>query len=58
MSSEIIVIIVLTAIAVLGLGWLEIHSRRQKRNRKEERPEAPADPIGTTVRKRVSADGD
>jgi Tfp pilus assembly protein PilO len=30
MSSEMIVILVLVVIAIVGLGWLELHSRRNE----------------------------
>jgi len=35
MSSEIIVVLVLVVLAIVGLAYLEIHSRRNKQ--KEER---------------------
>lgn len=37
MSSEVIVISVIVALAIAGLAYLEIHSRRNKRN--EEKSE-------------------
>jgi hypothetical protein len=32
MSSEVIVVLVIVALAIAGLAYLEIHSRRNKRN--------------------------
>ena len=37
MSSEAIVVIVIVALAFAGLAYLEIHSRRNKRNDEAER---------------------
>jgi hypothetical protein len=31
MSSEVIVVLVLVALSIVGLAYLEIHSRRNKR---------------------------
>jgi len=36
MSSEIIVVLVMVALALAGLGYLEINSRRNKASKKEE----------------------
>ena len=36
MSSEIIVVLVLTAVAVGFIVWLEIHSRRKKRDNDQQ----------------------
>jgi type II secretory pathway pseudopilin PulG len=36
MSSEIIVVLVLVGLAVAGLGYLEMHSRRNQRSKKKE----------------------
>jgi positive regulator of sigma E activity len=40
MSSEIIVILTLVALAVIGLVYLELHSRRN-RQREDQNPQAP-----------------
>ena len=32
MKSEVIVVLVLVALAIVGLAYLEIHSRRNQRN--------------------------
>ena len=37
MSSEIIVVIVMVALALAGLGYLEMNSRRNKASKKEEK---------------------
>jgi flagellar basal body-associated protein FliL len=37
MSSEIIVVLVLVALAFAGLGFLEINSRRNKAKKEEEK---------------------
>ena len=37
MSSEIIVVIVIAALALAGLGILEMHSRRNKESKGEEK---------------------
>lgn len=39
MSKEIVTVLVLTAIAVACLVWLEIKSRRNNRERAESSPE-------------------
>lgn len=36
MSSEVIVILVMVALAIVGLIYLEIHSRRNKRREAEQ----------------------
>jgi hypothetical protein len=36
MSSEIIVVLVMVALAIAGLGYLEMNSRRHKATKKEE----------------------
>jgi hypothetical protein len=36
MTSEIIVVIVMVALALAGLGYLEMNSRRSKPSKKEE----------------------
>jgi len=37
MSSEIIVVLVMVAVALAGLGYLEMNSRRNKASKKEEK---------------------
>jgi flagellar biosynthesis/type III secretory pathway M-ring protein FliF/YscJ len=37
MSSEIIVILVLVGFAIVGLVWLELHSRRNEANSEAQR---------------------
>lgn len=39
MSKEIVIVLVLTAIAVVGVVWLEIKSRRNGRERAKTSPE-------------------
>lgn len=36
MSSEVIVILIMVAIAIVGLFYLEMHSRRNKRRAEEQ----------------------
>ncbi|HYJ45424.1 MAG TPA: hypothetical protein VEV81_02345 [Pyrinomonadaceae bacterium] len=43
MSSEIIVILVLVALAVIGLVYLEMHSRRNSRNEAQKPPSTDGD---------------
>jgi hypothetical protein len=35
MSSQVIVVLVIVALAIAGLVYLEVHSRRNKRNEKK-----------------------
>jgi hypothetical protein len=39
MSSEAIVVLVIVALAIAGLAYLEIHSRRNQQNEKEKSEE-------------------
>ena len=39
MSSEAIVVLVIVALAIAGLTYLEIHSRRNKRNEEQKSDE-------------------
>lgn len=39
MSKEVVIVLVLTAIAVVGVVWLEIKSRRNSRERAKTSPE-------------------
>ncbi len=44
MSSEVIVILTLIAVAVIGLTWIEVHSRREKRRADRQKQSVePAD---------------
>ena len=43
MSSEIIVILVLVALAVIGLVYLETHSRRNSRSGDQKPPSVDGD---------------
>ena len=37
MSSQIIVVLVMVVLAILGLGYLEMNSRRNQTNKEEEK---------------------
>jgi hypothetical protein len=37
MSSEVIVVLVIVALVIAGLAYLEIHSRRNKQNEDKEK---------------------
>jgi len=51
MDSSVIVIIVMTALAVGLLVWLEVHSRRKKRNEVgQESPEVTVEATTETAR--------
>ena len=41
MSSEIIVVLVIVGLSIIGLVYLEMHSRRNKKKAEEGRPELP-----------------
>jgi hypothetical protein len=43
MSSEIIVVLALVALAILGLVYLELNSRRNKQGREQKPPSADSD---------------